>query len=54
MLSGAGRHADANPPGSLTHTKSARPLELTFTALKIWSYSVKENGSVTSVSPSSA
>src|SRR5262245_57710829 len=53
MLSGGGRHADMNPPGSLTHTKSSRPFELTFTLSKVWSYNENENGRETNVSPSS-
>src|SRR5882757_3580188 len=53
MFGGAGRQAVTKPPGSFGTTKSMRPLELTFTLLKVWSYNWKENGKATTVSTSS-
>jgi hypothetical protein len=50
LLGGAGRQLSVLSAGSLLHTKSSRPLEVTFTALKVWSYNVNGKGSGISVS----
>src|SRR6266576_3112173 len=35
LLGGAGGQVSVSPAGSLLHTKSSRPLEVTFTAVKV-------------------
>jgi hypothetical protein len=46
---GAGRQLVVQQPGSLLHAKLSRPVALTVTALKVWSYNTNGNGKVISV-----